>query len=139
MQKPLNYLSVLEDDLRAILKKEPNNSHALNALGYTLADRTNRYQEALVLINKAVELSPNDAFYLDSLAWVHYRLGHLELAERFMKQAVEIQSDPEFLAHLGEILWLQGKQTEAKKAWSDGLKKDANNKLLLNTMSRFGL
>ena len=137
--EPLNYLSVLEDDLRAILKKEPNNSHALNALGYTLADRTNRYQEALVLINKAVELSPNDAFYLDSLAWVHYRLGHLELAERFMKQAVEIQSDPEFLAHLGEILWLQGKQTEAKKAWSDGLKKDANNKLLLNTMSRFGL
>ena len=137
--EPLNYLSVLEDDLRAILEKEPNNSHALNALGYTLADRTNRYQEALALINKAVELSPNDAYYLDSLAWVHYRLGHLEQAERFMKQAVAIQSDAEFLAHLGEILWQQGKHAEAKKAWSDGLKKDSNNKLILSTMSRFGL
>lgn len=137
--EPLNKLSVLEDDLRAILKKEPNNSHALNALGYTLTDRTNRHQEALALINKAVELTPNDAFYLDSLAWVHYRLGHLEQAERFMKQAVAIQSDPEFLAHLGEILWQQGKYVEAKKAWNDGLKKDKNNKLILNTMSRFGL
>lgn len=137
--EPLNKLSVLEDDLRAILKKEPNNSHALNALGYTLTDRTNRHQEALALINKAVELTPNDAFYLDSLAWVHYRLGHLEQAERFMKQAVAIQSDPEFLAHLGEILWQQGKYVEAKKAWNDGLKKDRKNKLILNTMSRFGL
>jgi tetratricopeptide (TPR) repeat protein len=137
--EPLNYLSVLEDDLRIILKKEPNNSHALNALGYTLADRTDRHIEALALINKAVALKPNDAFYLDSLAWVHYRLGHMELAERFMKQAVAIQSDPEFLAHLGEILWQQGKHSEAKKAWNDGLKKDGNNKLILDTMSRFGL
>jgi len=137
--EPLNYLSVLEEDLRAILEKEPNNSHALNALGYTLADRTNRHLEALALINKAVALNPNDAFYLDSLAWVHYRLGHLDQAERYMKQAVAIQSDPEFLAHLGEILWQQGKYSEAKKAWNDGLKKDGKNKLILNTMSRFGL
>jgi len=137
--EPLNYLSVLEDDLRSILKKEPNNSHALNALGYTLTDRTDRHQEALVLIKKAVELSPNDAFYLDSLAWVHYRLGDLDLAERYIKQAVAIQSDAEFLAHLGEILWQQGKHAEAKKAWNDGLKKDANNTLILKTMSRFGL
>jgi tetratricopeptide (TPR) repeat protein len=137
--EPLNYLSVLEADLRAILEKEPNNSHALNALGYTLTDRTNRHQEALALISKAVELKPNDAFYLDSLAWVHYHLGHLEQAELHMKQAVAIQSDPEFLAHLGEILWKQGKYSEAKKAWNDGLKKDGNNKLILNTMSRFGL
>ena len=137
--EPLNYLSVLEDDLRAILKKEPNNSHALNALGYTLTDRTNRHQEALALINKAVELKPNDAFYLDSLAWVHYHLGHMQQAELFIKQAIAIQADPEFLAHLGEILWQQGKYSEAKKAWSDGLKKDSNNKLILNTMSRFGL
>lgn len=137
--EPLNYLSVLEEDLRTILKKEPSNSHALNALGYTLTDRTNRHQEALILIKKAVELSPNDAFYLDSLAWVYFRLGDFEKAERFIKQAVAIQADPEFLAHLGEILWRQGKYTEAKKAWNDGLKKDVNNKLILKTMSRFGL
>jgi tetratricopeptide (TPR) repeat protein len=137
--EPLNYLSVLEEDLRAILEKEPNNSHALNALGYTLTDRTDRHQEALELISKAVELSPNDAFYLDSLAWAYYHLGDLVKAELLMKQAVAIQADPEFLAHLGEILWQQGKYTEAKKAWNDGLKKDGNNKLILNTMSRFGL
>jgi len=137
--EPLNYLSVLEEDLRTILEKEPNNSQALNALGYTLTDRTDRHLEALALINKAVALNPNDAFYLDSLAWVHYRLGHMELAERFMKQAVAIQSDPEFLAHLGEILWQKGKYSEAKRAWNDGLKKDGSNKLILNTMSRFGL
>ncbi|MDO7667906.1 MAG: hypothetical protein MUQ39_05895 [Pseudomonadota bacterium] len=137
--EPLNYLSVLEEDLRAILEKEPNNSHALNALGYTLTDRTDRHQEALVLISKAVELSPNDAFYLDSLAWAHYHLGDLVQAELLIKQAVAIQADPEFLAHLGEILWQQGKYLEAKKAWNDGLKKDATNKLILNTMSRFGL
>ncbi len=135
----LNRLSFLEDDLREILKKEPNNSQALNALGYTLTDRTDRHQEAMALINKALELSPNDAFYLDSLAWAHYRVGNLDLAERFIRQAVAIQSDPELLAHLGEILWQQGKHAEAKKAWNDGLKKDNNNKLILSTMSRFGL
>ncbi|HDY85527.1 MAG TPA: tetratricopeptide repeat protein [Methylophaga sp.] len=134
----LNRLSILEDDLRAILKKEPNNSQALNALGYTLTDRTDRHQEALALISKAVEISPNDAFYLDSLAWAHYRLGHLDLAEKYIKQAVAIQSDAEFLAHLGEILWQRGKKVEAKKAWDDGLKKDPNNTLLRKTMSRFG-
>lgn len=137
--EPLNNLRVLEDDLRTVLKKEPNNSHALNALGYTLADRTDRYQEALVLIEKAVKLSPNDAFYLDSLAWVHYRLGNLEQAENVMNQAIAIQSDPELLAHLGEILWQRGKHIEAKIAWDEGLKKDRNNQLILKTMSRFGL
>ena len=138
VSEPLNKLNVLEEDLRAILVKEPNNSQALNALGYTLADRTNRYQEALSLISKAVELKPNDAFYLDSLAWVHYRLGNLDDAERFIKQAVAISPAPEFLAHLGEILWQQGKQLEAKQAWNDGLKMDSNNQLILDTMSRFG-
>jgi tetratricopeptide (TPR) repeat protein len=135
----LNKIDVLEEDLRAILDKEPNNSQALNALGYTLADRTNRHQEALSLINKAVELKPNDAFYLDSLAWVHYRLVNLDDAERFIKQAVVLSPAPEFSAHLGEILWAQGKQEEAKKAWNDGLKMDSNNQLILDTMSRFGL
>ncbi len=137
--EPLNKLSILEEDLLAILDKEPNNSQALNALGYTLADRTNRHQEALALITKAVELKPNDVFYLDSLAWVHYRLGNMEEAERYIKQTVAIEAAPEFLAHLGEILWQQGKRSEAKKAWEQGLSIDKNNQLILNTMSRFGL
>jgi len=137
--EPLNRLGVLEDDFRTILKQEPNNAQVLNALGYTLADRTNRYQEALELITKAIAINPNDAFYIDSLAWVHYRLGHLDEAERYIKQAVAIQADPELLAHLGEILWQQGQYSDEKKAWREGLKKEPNNKLIPETMRRFGL
>jgi tetratricopeptide (TPR) repeat protein len=136
--EPLNRLSILEQDLNTILAEEPNNAQALNALGYTLADRTNRYQEAFTLITKAVELKPNDPFYLDSLGWVHYRLGNLDEAVRNLKQAVVIQADPEFLAHLGEVLWQQGKHSEAKRIWQQGLQHDPDNKLLLNTMRRFG-
>ena len=136
--EPLNRLSVLEQDLNTILAEDPNNAQALNALGYTLADRTNRYQEALALITKAIKLKPNDPFYLDSLGWVHYRLGNLDEAVRNLKQAVVIQADPEFLAHLGEVLWQQGKHSEAKRVWQQGLHHAPENKLLLNTMRRFG-
>lgn len=139
VSEPLNRLSVLEQDLRIILEKEPNNAQALNALGYTLTDRTDRHEEALILIKKAVELKPNDPFYLDSLGWVYYRLGNLQVAERYLRQAVEIQSDAEFLAHLGEVLWLLDKKAEAEEMWQQGLEQDENNKLLLNTMRRFGL
>ena len=137
VSEPLNRLSVLEADLRAILRMEPNNAAALNALGYTLADRTDRYQEAMSLISRAVALSPEDPFYLDSLGWVHYRLGNMSEAEHYLQQAYKIQNDPEFAAHLGEVLWQSGKQSAAKKIWKQGLEKDAKNKLLLETMGRF--
>ena len=134
----LHRLSVLEDDLGHILTLNPDNHVALNALGYTLTDRTNRHQEALKLIEKAVSLKPNDPFYLDSLGWVYYRLGDLDAAVRYLKQAVEIQADVEFIAHLGEVLWLQGKQAEAKQVWQQGVKQDSDNDLLNETMRRFG-
>ena len=136
--EPLNRLSVLEEDLRAILAVQPDNAAALNALGYTLTDRTDQHQEALMLISKAVALQPNDPFYLDSLGWVNYRLGNLPEAEIYLKQAVVLKPDPEFLAHLGEVLWQQGKHSEAKRVWKQGLQKSADNKLLLETMNRFG-
>jgi len=134
----LHRLSILEDDLRQILTQNPNNDVVLNALGYTLTDRTDRHQEALQLIEKALSIKPGDAFYLDSLGWVYYRLGDLEAAERYLKQAVDIQNDAEFLAHLGEVLWQQDKQTEAKKVWQQGLKQAPDNELLNETMRRFG-
>ena len=137
--EPLNRLSVLEQDLRVILKKDPDNTQALNALGYTLTDRTDRHDEALILIKKAVELKPNDPFYLDSLGWVYYRLGNLHVAERYLRQAADVQPDAEFLAHLGEVLWQIGKQEEAKQVWKKGLQQTKDNQLLLNTMRRFGL
>jgi tetratricopeptide (TPR) repeat protein len=120
------------------LAKDPNNNQELNALGYTLADRTDRYQEALVLINKAVALKPNDAFYLDSLGWVYYRLGELDKAVDYLRQAVVIRPDVELLTHLGEVLWVQGKHDEAKQVWQQATKKEATNKLLNDTMRRLG-
>ncbi len=135
----IDRIDILEQDLRTILEIEPKNTQALNALGYTLTDRTDRHQEALILINKALELKPNDPFYLDSLGWVYYRMGKLEQAAFYLKQAAEMQDDAEFLAHLGEVLWQQGKHDEAKSVWQQALKQHANNKLLLETMKRFGL
>lgn len=136
--EPMNRLDVLEQDLKEILAKDPNNHRALNALGYTLADRTNRYQEALILIQKAVDLSPNDPFYLDSLGWVYYRLDELEKAANYLQQAAVLLPDAEMLAHLGEVLWQQGKHAEAKKIWQQAIEKDATNKLLNETVRRFG-
>ena len=134
----LHRLSVLEDDLRQILSLNPNNDVVLNALGYTLTDRTDRHQEALELIEKAISIKPDDPFYLDSLGWVYYRLGNLDAAVRYLKQAVEIQADVEFIAHLGEVLWLQGRHAEAKKVWQQGLQQTQDNDLLNETMQRFG-
>lgn len=138
MAESINKLDVLESDLRWIIKKDPDNAQALNALGYTLTDRTDRHQEALELIQRALELKPGDPFYLDSLGWVYYRLGDLDKAEKFLREAMEAQPDTEFIAHLGEVLWEQGKKDEAMTLWQQGLQQDADNHLLLETMRRYG-
>jgi len=127
----------LEADLRQILDKDPDNTQALNALGYTLTDRTDRHQEALELIQRALELKPGDPFYLDSLGWVYYRMGNLELAEKYLRQAIAVQSDAEFNAHLGEVLWQQGKKNEAREIWEKAKQQDADNKVLNETLKRF--
>lgn len=134
----LNKLEVLESDLRWILDKDPDNAQALNALGYTLTDRTNRHQEALEMITRALEIKPGDPFYLDSLGWVYYRLGQMDKAERYLREAVTVQPDVEFIAHLGEVLWERGKKQEAKQIWQQGIERDADNRLLLDTMRRYG-
>jgi tetratricopeptide (TPR) repeat protein len=131
-------LAVFEQDLQKILTLDPNNGTVLNALGYTLTDRTDRHEEALLLIQRAMAISPNDPFYIDSLGWVYYRLGDLDKAATYLKQAVSLQPDPEFLAHLGEVLWQQGLHDEAKRVWQQGLEKSADDKLLNDTMKRFG-
>lgn len=138
MAEPLDRLDVLEKDLRLILQQQPSNAQALNALGYTLTDRTDRHQEALALIQKAVDISPKDPYYLDSLGWVYYRLGDLDKAEQYLREAIEIQADVEFMAHLGEVLWEQGEQADAKKVWKRALKQNEDNKLLIKTMKRYG-
>lgn len=129
-------LSQLEKDLRTIIAREPDNAMALNALGYTLADRTNRYQEALALIEKAHQLNPEDPATLDSMGWVHYRLGDLDQAEKYLRQAYDVYPDHEVAAHLGEVLWMQGKRREARKIWSDALKSTPDSKTLSETLQR---
>jgi len=135
----LDNLAVFEQDLKTLLEMDPNNGVVLNALGYTLADRTDRHQEALALIKRAMAISPNDPFYIDSLGWVYYRLGDLDKARHYLKLAVSIKPDAEFSAHLGEVLWQKGEKEQAMQVWQEALKADPENKLLKDTMRRFGL
>ena len=129
-------LAQLEHDLRFIIEREPDNAMALNALGYTLADRTNRHQEARALIEQAYHLSPDDAAIIDSLGWVNFRLGNLAEAERLLRLAREKMPDAEISAHLGEVLWARGKQREARKVWAEALKADPESDILRRTVQR---
>jgi tetratricopeptide (TPR) repeat protein len=129
-------LELLEQDLRFILEREPDNSMALNALGYTLADRTTRYDEAKTLIEQALRLDPQDPAILDSLGWVNYRLGNLDEAERLLRQALARFPDHEVAAHLGEVLWARGKQREARKVWANALKEQPDSTVLRSTLLR---
>lgn len=131
-----NDLDQMERDLRAIIKREPDNAMALNALGYTLSDRTSRYTEAKALIQQAYDLNPDDPAVLDSLGWVNYRLGNLDEAERLLRQALERFPDQEVAAHLGEVLWANGKQREAKKIWGTFLKENPDSPILRKTILR---
>ncbi len=139
LAESMDDMKQLEADLRQILDKDPDNTQALNALGYTLTDRTDRHQEALKLIQRALELKPGDPFYLDSLGWVYYRMGNLELAEKYLRQAIAVQGqgDAEFNAHLGEVLWQQGRKNEAREIWEKAKQQDADNKVLNETLKRF--
>ncbi|AXA65182.1 tetratricopeptide repeat protein [Pseudomonas oryzihabitans] len=129
-------LGQLEGDLRYIIAHDPDNAMALNALGYTLADRTPRLAEARQLIDKAHQLSPEDPAILDSMGWIRYRQGQLADAERYLRQAYERFPDAEVAAHLGEVLWAQGKRSEARKVWRVGLDADADDAILRSTLKR---
>ncbi|MBD9499182.1 tetratricopeptide repeat protein [Pseudomonas sp. PDM17] len=131
-----NDLAQMEQDLRLIIQREPDNAMALNALGYTLADRTTRYSEARDLIQKAHSLNPDDPAILDSLGWVNYRLGNLSEAETYLRKALERFPDHEVAAHLGEVLWAQGKQSEARKVWATALQSQPDSAVLRDTLLR---
>lgn len=131
-----NDLAQLEADLQLIIERDPNNAMALNALGYTLADRTDRLEEARQLIEQAHLLEPNDAAITDSLGWVYYRLGDLQSAERLLREAFNAFPDAEVAAHFGEVLWQLGKRKQAQQVWNKALKSQPNNAVLLETMQR---
>jgi tetratricopeptide (TPR) repeat protein len=137
LAEKMGNLAQTEEDLRKILAAEPENAQALNALGYTLADRTDRYQEALGYIRKALELRPNDPYILDSLGWVSYKLGQHQEALTTLRKALELQQDAEIAAHLGEVLWATGDKQQAREVWQRALKSHPDSQPLHDVMQRF--
>lgn len=129
-------IDILEADLKAILETQPDNAHALNALGFTLADQTNRYEEAYQLIKRAFEIMPEDAAIIDSFGWVNYRLGNYDEALRLLRNALSRYQDSEIAAHLGEVLWVAGKKNEAMLVWQKALEESPGDPLIEDVMRR---
>ena len=133
----LNLIDIHEQDMRKLLVKDPQNAHALNALGYTLADATDRYEEAHSLIEQALSIRPEDPFILDSMGWVQYRLGNHSAAIDYLERALTKRDDAEIAAHLGEVLWVNGNQERAREVWQRALEQNPDNDVLLDTLKRF--
>lgn len=129
-------LVVAEQDLRRIIELDPEHADALNALGYTLADRTDRYAEAKVFIERAYALKPEEPAILDSMGWVYYRLGEYETALDYLKRALSTMSDGEIAAHLGEVLWAMDRRTEAWSVWEAAIKEHPDHEYLKEVVGR---
>ena len=132
----LGRLDILEADLLKVLEMDPDNAHALNTLGYTLADRTDRYEEARGYIERAYALMPNEAAIIDSMGWVLYRLGRLEESLEYLQRAWRLDRDPEIGAHLGEVLWRLDRRDEARAVWQEALEVAPGSTIVTETMSR---
>ena len=128
---------LMEQLLLEAIKLKPDYSTAYNALGYSYADRGIKLQEAKRYIEIALSYEPNNHYILDSMGWIHFKLGNIEIASRFIEKAYLINKDPEIAAHLGEILWVQGKKKEAREIWKSSLNRHPSNTILLETTNRF--
>jgi tetratricopeptide (TPR) repeat protein len=127
----------MEKALRRMIQIAPSNPQSYNALGYSFAERNIRLPEAYDLIKIALTLAPDDAFIMDSMGWVEFRMGRLEKAEELLRRAYALRPDPEIAVHLGEVLWLLGREDEAKKLWRFANGKDPKNESLKGTLERF--
>jgi Flp pilus assembly protein TadD len=132
----LERFDVLEDNLRKLIQIRPDHAHAHNALGYSFADRNLRLPEARKLIERALELSPEDYYIIDSLGWVLYRQGDLKGAAAQLRRAYVGRPDGEIGAHLGEVLWVMGERAEAERIWDESLKNHPDNETLQKTVKR---
>jgi len=133
----LEKFDLLESNLRKLIQVRPEHAHAYNALGYSFADRNLRLPEARKLVEKALELSPEDYYIIDSLGWVQYREGKLKDAAATLQRAYTGRPDAEIGAHLGEVLWQMGQRDEAKRVWDEALKTAPENETLLKTIKKF--
>jgi len=128
---------LMEQLLLEAIKLKPDYATAYNALGYSYADRDIKLQEAKRYIEVALSYEPNNHYILDSMGWIHFKLGNLDIASKYIEKAYMINEDPEIAAHLGEILWAQGKKEEARKVWENSLNRHPSNTVLLETTHRF--
>lgn len=138
LQEKQNNLKEMERLLREVIELDPGHAHAYNALGYSLADRNVRLKEANELITRALEISPNDPFILDSMGWVKFRQGNLAEALKYLERAYGMRPEADIAAHMGEVLWLLGRKDDARKVWSEGYARDPKNETLVETTRRFG-
>ncbi len=139
IHEKLGNIAATEKDLRAIIERDTNNASALNALGYTLANRTERYDEALELIQRALAIKPNDPAIRDSLGWVLYKRGDYDAALGHLRAAMNTMPDPEVAAHLGEVLWATGAEDEARSIWQNAIDDNPSSEFLLNTLKRLNV
>jgi len=136
LAEKLDRVDILESSLRKLIQIKPDHAHAYNALGYSLADRNERLDEAKDLIEQALKLAPDDFFIVDSMGWVLYRQGRRDEALKYLQRAYSGRPDPEIAAHLGEVLWALGRKAEAQKVWDDALAKAPENDVLIKTVQR---
>ena len=132
-------LVLLEQDLRFIIARQPDHAEALNALGYTLADKTERWEEAYQLIKQAMALSENNPAIIDSLGWVYFRMGQLDKARHYLQQAFDLMPDHEIAAHLGELLWISGEKEQAIDVWRQGLEQTPDSSFIEETLLRLNV
>ncbi|MBS0327883.1 MAG: tetratricopeptide repeat protein, partial [Proteobacteria bacterium] len=132
----LDRVDEAEKRLKHLVALKPNDAQALNALGYTLVDRTTRANEGYALIQRAHKLAPDDPFILDSMGWALYRLGRLDEAQAYLQRALDSRSDAEIAAHLGEVLWRKGDRDRARALWSKQLALHPDNAVLKETVHR---
>jgi tetratricopeptide (TPR) repeat protein len=137
LAEKLERTDLLELNLKKLIALQPDHAHAYNALGYSLADRNVRLPEARELIEKALQLSPDDPFIIDSMGWLLYRSGKNKEALEYLRKAYSTRPDPEIAAHLGEVLWADGERSEAEKIWLEASKKTPDNEALNGTIKRF--
>ncbi len=136
LAEKLERVDILEASLRKLIEIRPEHAHAYNALGYSLADRNQRLPEARELIEKALQLAPEDSFIIDSMGWVLYRMGKLKDSLGYLRRAFAGRPDPEIAAHLGEVLWAMGERAEAERVWGDATRESPDNETLANTIKR---
>ena len=132
----LGRVAEAETDLRAILAQDGDDARSLNALGYMLSNHSERFEEATILVRRALSLTPSDPAVIDSLGWLYFRQGDLQQARKYLEKAWDSLKDPEVAAHLGEVLWQQGERERARKVWRRGLRENPDHQVLRETMRR---